>query len=68
MALKASYTTEEITHGLLPPTCDDVSITFDGRRLDTAEKVIAFCAEIQAEFDAEDAAEAANLASETSNG
>ena len=29
-----------------PPTSDDVSITMDGRRLDTKEKVLAFLAEI----------------------
>lgn len=32
-----------------PPTDDDVSITADGRRLDTPEKVIAFLVEINAE-------------------
>ena len=32
-----------------PPTADDVSITSDGRRLDTKEKVLAFCAELTAE-------------------
>ncbi len=32
-----------------PPTADDVSITMDGRVLDTAEKVWAFVAEIEAE-------------------
>ncbi len=32
-----------------PPTADDVSITSDGRRLDTKEKVLAFCAELAAE-------------------
>lgn len=31
-----------------PPTDDDVSITSDGRRLDTAEKVIEFFAEGEA--------------------
>lgn len=30
-----------------PPTVDDVSITMDGRRLDTKEKVLAFLAEIE---------------------
>lgn len=33
--------------GSLPPTDDDVSITFDGRRLDTVEKVLAFAAELE---------------------
>jgi hypothetical protein len=32
-----------------PPTPDDVSITMDGRRLDTKAKVLAFLAEIEAE-------------------
>lgn len=36
-----------------PPTPDDVSITMDGRRLDTAEKVIEFFAELDAERAAE---------------
>jgi hypothetical protein len=31
----------------LPPTLDDVSITKDGRRLDTKEKVLEFLAEIE---------------------
>lgn len=31
-----------------PPTADDVSITWDGRRLDSREKVLAFLAEIEA--------------------
>ncbi len=33
--------------GARPPTEDDVSITFDGRRLDTVEKVLAFAAELE---------------------
>jgi hypothetical protein len=32
-----------------PPTDDDVSITWDGRRIDTIEKLIAFAAEIEQE-------------------
>lgn len=39
----------EMTRDLAPPTDDDVSITKDGRRLDTAEKVIEFFAELDAE-------------------
>ena len=39
----------EMTDGLPGPTDDDVSITTDGRRLDTAAKVIAFFAELDAE-------------------
>lgn len=35
-----------------PPTLDDVSITADGRRLDTKEAVIAFFAELEAETSA----------------
>ncbi len=31
----------------LPPTSDDVSITIDGRRLDTEEKVLEFLAEVE---------------------
>jgi len=38
-----------IRRDCLPPTDDDVSITRDGRRLDTPEKVIAFLAKINAE-------------------
>ncbi len=32
-----------------PPTADDVSITVDGERLDTKEKVLAFCERLAAE-------------------
>ncbi|MGH2717639.1 MAG: hypothetical protein ACRDJU_03525 [Actinomycetota bacterium] len=32
-----------------PRTTDDVSITWDGRRLDTKEKVLTFLAEIEAD-------------------
>jgi len=31
-----------------PPTADDVSITWDGRRLDSKEKVLRFLAELRA--------------------
>ena len=48
----------EMTHGLLGPTDDDVSITKDGRRLDTAEKVIEFFAELDAEREGRPATEA----------
>jgi hypothetical protein len=37
-----------------PPTDDDVSITIDGRRLDTPEKLIAFLHEINAQREAEE--------------
>lgn len=43
----------EMARNALPPTPDDVSITRDGRRLDTAEKVIEFFAELEAERQAE---------------
>jgi hypothetical protein len=32
-----------------PSTPDDVSVTWDGRRLDTKDKVLAFLAEIEAD-------------------
>ena len=48
----------EMTYGLLGPTDDDVSITKDGRRLDTAEKVIEFFAELDAEREGCSATEA----------
>ena len=32
-----------------PPTPDDVTITLDGRRIDTKEKAIAWLAEIEAD-------------------
>ncbi|MEO6120773.1 MAG: hypothetical protein ABIW46_04925 [Acidimicrobiales bacterium] len=32
-----------------PPTADDVSITTDGRRLDSKEAVLEFLAELEAE-------------------
>lgn len=49
--LKASYRFGELTELLAdaePPTADDVSVTGDGRRLDTAEAVIAFFDEVRA--------------------
>jgi hypothetical protein len=39
---------ELVRHGP-PPTADDVSITMEGVRLDTKDKVLAFLAEIEAE-------------------
>ena len=48
----------EMTRDLPPPTDDDVSITKDGRRLDTKEKVIEFFAELAAEREGRSAAEA----------
>lgn len=38
----------EMLRDAAPPTLDDVSITTDGRRLDTKEAVIAFLAELDA--------------------
>ncbi|MFT3855387.1 MAG: hypothetical protein QM733_22040 [Ilumatobacteraceae bacterium] len=35
------------------PTADDVSITKDGRRLDTLEKILAWVAELNAEREQE---------------
>lgn len=39
--------------GTEPPTADDVSITRDGRRLDSPDKVLAFLREINGERAAE---------------
>lgn len=36
-----------------PPTDDDVSITTDGRRLDSKEAVLEFLAELEAEREAD---------------
>lgn len=44
-----TWPSAEAIAGSDPPTDDDVSITIDGRRLDTPEKVIAFIEEINAE-------------------
>jgi hypothetical protein len=44
-------TLEQIVEGLRdapPPTSDDVSVTLDGRRIDTREKVLAWVAEMNA--------------------
>lgn len=54
----------ELCRDARPPTDDDVSITNDGRRLDTAEKVIEFFAELEAERIAEDEAGATTPAAE----
>jgi len=54
--VKASYDWDEV-EGLLsgagPATEDEVSITTDGRRLDSAAAVIAFFGELQARRDEE---------------
>jgi hypothetical protein len=39
----------ELMRDAPPPTSDDVSITVDGERLDTKEKVLAFCERLAAE-------------------
>lgn len=47
----ASYAPGEwnaLLAGFPPPTDDEVSLTWDGRKLDTAEKVRAFIAEVEA--------------------
>jgi len=40
----------EMSRGLEPPTADDGSITSDGVRLDSKEKVIAFFEQLDREF------------------
>lgn len=50
--VKASYDKAELAElfaDAAPPTDDDVSVTNDGRRLDSAEAVIAFFQEMKAE-------------------
>lgn len=50
--LKASYEKadlDDLFAEAAPPTEDDVSVTNDGRRLDSAEAVIAFFEEMKAE-------------------
>lgn len=50
-------TLEEFERGLVgPPTPDDVSITDDGRRLDSKAAVLAWWAEVAADVEAEEAA------------
>lgn len=44
-----------ILEGAPPSTPDEVSITKDGRRLDSAEAVVAFCEELRAQRSAEPA-------------
>ncbi len=43
----------DMSRSLPPPTDDDVSITKDGRRLDTKEKVLEFLAVLEEEREAE---------------
>jgi len=49
----------DMSRSLPPPTDDDVSITKDGRRLDSKEKVLEFLAELELEREAERAGSAA---------
>lgn len=50
-------TLEEFERGLVaPPTPDDVSITADGRRLDSKAAVLAWWAEVAADVEAEETA------------
>ena len=61
MAMKPRYTAEEadaLSRGLPPATADDVSITLDGVRIDSKEKVLALIAK-HAEWVAEEQAAAA---------
>jgi len=51
VTVKQSYERGELNQLLMnaaPATADDVSITDDGRRLDSAEAVVAFFDEIRA--------------------
>ena len=60
---KASYDKAELVElfaGAEPPTDDDVSVTNDGRRLDSAESVIAFFEELRAQRAGEMEAEGAS--------
>lgn len=51
---------EEFERGFAgPPTPDDVSITVDGRRLDSKEAVLAWWADVAAEIEAEEVAKLA---------
>ena len=50
--VKGSYDRAELAElfaDAAPPTDDDVSVTNDGRRLDSAEAVVTFFEEMQAE-------------------
>lgn len=57
MANEVIHTTlEEFESGLVaPPTPDDVSLTADGRRLDSKAAVLAWWAEVAADVEAEEA-------------
>jgi len=54
MVLEPVLTVEqlaEVARDAQPRTADDVSVTWDGRRLDSREKVLAFLAEVEASRD-----------------
>jgi hypothetical protein len=49
-------TLEAFERGLVsPPTADDVSLTVDGRRLDSKAAVLAWWADVAADVEAEEA-------------
>ena len=47
--LKESYEVSEVLSGAKPPGTNEVSVTADGRRLDTPEAVVAFFDALRAE-------------------
>lgn len=49
---RSTSTLEQLSHDLRtapPPTDDDVSVTIDGRRLDSKDAVLAWLAEMEAD-------------------
>lgn len=63
MPVRPVRTSEEMCQMMLnapPPTADDVWITRDGRRLDTAEKILEHIGQLNAELAAEDRARQGN--------
>ncbi len=62
MAIKPSYTADEVddlSRGLASGTPDDVSITRDGVRIDSKEKLLALIAEHEQRLEAEQQAASA---------
>jgi hypothetical protein len=51
---------QDIMQQLRPPTSDDCTITGDGRRLDTKEKLLAYLDEVKEQRARDSAAEAVN--------
>ena len=47
--LKESYEASEVLGGATPPSANEVSVTADGRRLDTPEAFVAFFDSLRAE-------------------